>query len=239
MPRRKLRFVTLPLLITTITFGILAAVSSAWFDTLILAGFRPQQSVIDKSSSTTPCWRIQRYSNAVTDWIYAQSIFDQKWLDDSLPGLAKSSLLPKSGMCSTQPHEGVFVEVFHIASGFPFRSMYAERIDHYKDETFQRPVANSEFCGWLATNRPLSNPPYGFGPNAMIPTHPIALGLILDTVIYSSAFWILMFFFKLLRPLRWRLIGRCTHCGYDVRGRAPLNKCPECGEWVIASHPRR
>ena len=33
---------------------------------------------------------------------------------------------------------------------------------------------------------------------------------------------------------RWKKLGLCLHCGYDLRAHKPGDKCPECGTLIVA-----
>lgn len=77
-----------------------------------------------------------------------------------------------------------------------------------------------------------------------LPILPIWHGLVVNTVSYAAALWILLSIPLLLRRQIRRLRGRCPKCGYDLRGApapgpapapgsapAPERQsgCPECG----------
>ena len=65
-----------------------------------------------------------------------------------------------------------------------------------------------------------------FVPRAL-PTRPIWLGFILNTIFYAAILWLPFVPFKLRRTIRCKR-GLCIQCGYDLRG-TDHNVCPECG----------
>ena len=71
--------------------------------------------------------------------------------------------------------------------------------------------------------------PWGKG-DRFLPTLPIWRGLILNTVLYAGAWWLLFAVPRHLRRVGRRRRGVCPTCGYAI---ADLPRCPECG-W--ASH---
>ena len=61
-----------------------------------------------------------------------------------------------------------------------------------------------------------------------LPTRPILVGFVANSVMYASALWLLLFAPGQLRRFIRRKRGHCIKCGYDLRG-AEHEACPECG----------
>lgn len=62
----------------------------------------------------------------------------------------------------------------------------------------------------------------------VLPTRPIWLGFIINTLFYCMVLWLLWSAPFVTRRLIRRRRGRCVQCGYDLRGAEP-DVCPECG----------
>lgn len=61
-----------------------------------------------------------------------------------------------------------------------------------------------------------------------LPLRPMWLGFIANTVLFSSAWWIVLVGIPLLRRAQRERRGRCPKCGYDLRGDYSAG-CAECG----------
>lgn len=62
----------------------------------------------------------------------------------------------------------------------------------------------------------------------MLPLRPLWRGILLDTALFAAGWASLLFGVTAARSLTRHLRGRCTGCGYDLRGK-PDQGCPECG----------
>jgi hypothetical protein len=62
-----------------------------------------------------------------------------------------------------------------------------------------------------------------------LPTHPNSPGLIIDTIVWSTPFFLAMSWFAKLRRARRIKRGQCSTCAYDLRATPPGSPCPECG----------
>jgi hypothetical protein len=62
-----------------------------------------------------------------------------------------------------------------------------------------------------------------------VPTLPIWPGLVANTLLFSTGWWLLLSAPVWLRRGRRKARGRCIACGYDRAGLAPAANCPECG----------
>lgn len=80
-----------------------------------------------------------------------------------------------------------------------------------------------EYGDTLQTGGPGSRYTYG-----ALPTRPIWLGLVANTVICGGVFFLLFFGPGLSRQVIWRRRGACLTCGYLLRGDYAAG-CPECG----------
>ncbi len=68
-------------------------------------------------------------------------------------------------------------------------------------------------------------------PNAVpriYPIDPIWRGLLANSAVFGSAWFILLGVPTMIVRVRRRRAGRCLHCGYDLRATTG-DKCPECG----------
>jgi hypothetical protein len=63
------------------------------------------------------------------------------------------------------------------------------------------------------------------------------VGVIIDTLLFSVALWLVLFGPGVLRWFWRRHRRRCTECGYNLTGNVS-GRCPECGT-AIEAHPTR
>jgi len=61
-----------------------------------------------------------------------------------------------------------------------------------------------------------------------LPAQPLALGLIINTALYSVLWYLLLLSLVQARRLFRRRRGRCPRCAYDLRHDLAAG-CPECG----------
>jgi len=62
----------------------------------------------------------------------------------------------------------------------------------------------------------------------VLPLRPIALGFIINTLLYAAALLLMFIACAYVRRLMRIRSGRCPQCGYDLRGDLERG-CPECG----------
>lgn len=144
-------------------------------------------------------------------------------------------------------------EVRHIASaipaeqdarGWPFLCLYS-RIHEHRDDALA--LAGRPVTGGIRL--PPRQIPLATSPQALIsgvrnpsqlilrearalPLLPIWPGLILNTLIYAAALWLLTLGpIRLRRALRARK-GHCPQCGYDLNN-LEAQRCPECGKVIV------
>jgi hypothetical protein len=118
---------------------------------------------------------------------------------------------------------GRFLLISKEQSGLPSLSM--------RGETIATEVARTTNHGWpIGGELFVELIPGLFG--SVIPGRPIWPGFAINTVFYAAILWVLFAAPFALR--RWRRIkrGLCPKCGYDLRGSATTNACPECGVTV-------
>lgn len=76
---------------------------------------------------------------------------------------------------------------------------------------------------------------------------PRPLGMLVNSLVYGTPIWILMFGSRRLKTTIRKRNKRCTNCGYDLRGTfaAGIYECPECNQradeetitnWKSAKH---
>ncbi|MGP1346866.1 MAG: hypothetical protein ACTS3F_09415 [Phycisphaerales bacterium] len=135
------------------------------------------------------------------------------------------------------------------ARGWPFLCLYSRIHEHRTDALA---MARAPVTGGIRIPPriiPLpghANPPqfqgrFQFPPNSQtitevraLPLTPIWPGLILNTLIYATALWLLTLGpLRLRRALRTRK-GHCPHCAYDLNNLT-TDRCPECGRPI--AHP--
>jgi predicted RNA-binding Zn-ribbon protein involved in translation (DUF1610 family) len=67
----------------------------------------------------------------------------------------------------------------------------------------------------------------------LLPCKPVWPGFAINTVFYAAVLWVLLALPGAVRRFVRRKRGRCTRCGYDLRGqvadRDRKRQCPECG----------
>jgi hypothetical protein len=80
--------------------------------------------------------------------------------------------------------------------------------------------------GWTPTSGPMGPDPVA------VPLLPIWSGLFVDTFVFTTLWWLFFsvppFLLARRRRKRWRRIGHCPECGYDLEGGF-RGGCPECG----------
>ncbi|UCD74193.1 MAG: hypothetical protein JSV91_10430 [Phycisphaerales bacterium] len=62
----------------------------------------------------------------------------------------------------------------------------------------------------------------------VLPCRPMWPGFVINTLIYAAVLWLLLRGLPAVRRAVRAFNGRCTNCGYDLRG-TPGTACPECG----------
>jgi hypothetical protein len=62
-----------------------------------------------------------------------------------------------------------------------------------------------------------------------LPLWPVWPGLLADTALFGSLWWLILFAPATLRRILRRRRGQCPACGYDLRSTPHGSPCPECG----------
>lgn len=106
------------------------------------------------------------------------------------------------------------------ASGWPMRSMLSWWHEP-ATRTFQRPAPGPP-RGRTSFNT------LAVGKKTVLPLGLIPVGVTLDSLLFASAWWLLLLAFPTVRRIRRQWRGACLRCGYG-----PLlsrdARCPECG----------
>jgi hypothetical protein len=86
---------------------------------------------------------------------------------------------------------------------------------------------------WVCEGGKLLRPKWKFSSPPTSPLRPIWPGFAINTVFYAAVLWVLLALPGAVRRFVRRKRGRCTRCGYDLRGQVADDKrqifCPECG----------
>lgn len=119
-------------------------------------------------------------------------------------------------------------EIIEDARGWPFRSLMCRL-------AFDNESKRWRALSWSGTLPLRGDDSAGrqnvIGPR-VIPTSPIAAGLLLNAVCFSGMALLIVCAWKnLLAAVRWGR-GCCSHCAYDLRGIDSC-RCPECGEMIV------
>ena len=116
-------------------------------------------------------------------------------------------------------------------AGFPCFALEGEiSCSSFGHDEFWSAVVNQK-CEWRSTalvhTREVVKGSLG---DKAIPLRPIWPGFAINTVFYAAILWIPFAMTGVVRRRIRAHRGRCTACGYDLRGRGTDQKlCPECG----------
>lgn len=106
-----------------------------------------------------------------------------------------------------------------ICFGLPFRAL---AVDHLRDGEPRGQRRWTRVSGIPIDDAPIS----GFGYLRTLPTRVLPLGFAIDTALFASTWWLLLFAFPTTRRLLRHRRGACLRCGYGPLGG---HGCPECG----------
>jgi len=70
----------------------------------------------------------------------------------------------------------------------------------------------------------------------MIAFGPMPMGMLVNSAIFGTPIWILVFGTRRLKKAIRKRNKRCTNCGYDLRG-TDHEACPECGRKGVSVNP--
>jgi hypothetical protein len=101
------------------------------------------------------------------------------------------------------------------AHGWPMRAMAAEAWDYGRFLEYRQCRA------WLRGSQE---------PIVLIPTRPIWLGLLVDSFLYTIAWYGALIIPRAIRRSLRHHRNQCPHCAYDLRATPPPPPCPECGK---------
>ena len=116
--------------------------------------------------------------------------------------------------------------------GWPFRCAYGCGYDG----KFQAPVTPRRIEGFWVVRRSTQLTGQTVEPDGnglYIPIRVAWAGMTLNTLIYSAAWWTLLFALGLTRAPRLGRKGNCPVCGYPIQGLQSA-LCPECGSALTA-----
>jgi hypothetical protein len=86
--------------------------------------------------------------------------------------------------------------------------------------------------------------PWFRSPDRTVPRAPLALpglplwiGLVVNTLTFAAAAFVLLLFVRRRQMARRSRSGRCAWCSYDMRATPPVAPCPECGHARWREYP--
>jgi hypothetical protein len=115
------------------------------------------------------------------------------------------------------------------ARGWPLLSMWTElRGDTSQNAQFLEVRGGAQIGQWSTIQIET------FGLPRVVPYRVIWPGFAINTAFYASVLWMLLALPGAVRRFVRRRRGRCTRCGYDLRGQTVVElpevlRCPECG----------
>ncbi len=115
------------------------------------------------------------------------------------------------------------------ARGWPWRSLWCTRSQYIIGQDDPNRDSSS---GGIVT--PL--PEWKFVGARILPLRPIAIGFLLNTLVFAMLLWGLLRGAASSRDAIRHKHGRCLACGYDLQGTDHA-ACPECGGAIVKSKP--
>ncbi len=236
MPKGRARFIRRLLLCAAL--GVLTNIAVAWAITwwlpikqggtrlgyLGLDDYICEASLRDQFGRTDVWWSARRFDQSQDinpAWFIRQAksrppVWSSIWSPDEREIMAKRPLR--------------YRDHFETAIGWPLRSFLFGHVPLIADETATISYlqqSRPEFKGAFAVELPGQYP--SLTRYIPLPYRPIWPAFLINSALYATLWFALLFIPTALRPRARRRRNACLSCGYDLQGLSPTTPCPECG----------
>jgi hypothetical protein len=224
-------------------FGLLGVVTSygvAWGMSTVTEWGCSNQGSASPTSNPAGTWRVSFYCCPSMD--SALNMWESEPLKNAaMYEGAEKFILPWTGwttfpenpdrLSSGRANESTVAGEEMIRFGWPCRcTQIRQRFDRsITDPPTDDVRLDTGWMGAVEIAIPWRPQPYLGDRGLFLPFRPLWPGLVLNTALYGSLLWTVLFGPGALRRTLRRRRGLCVRCGYGLRGGAPSAPCPECG----------
>jgi hypothetical protein len=214
-------------------FGFITAIGVAlaigWFEPFRNAGKGYQSQLPDREH-----WRfVERWQTFSESGYSALQWWDDKPFQASTPyTIRRVFQTARWERADIQPHSfslgGPNGGISMVEWGWPCRCIWGVAEWYHPRTSFSNPPTH--LWGLYVYFRQI-DPSTSY--TREVPFAPIPAGLIVDTLVWATPWWLALFGMRRIR--RWNRLRRdhCPHCDYNLAGLAADSPCPECGQTIM------